>query len=642
MLPFPEFGTMPTPGGATMPARGVAGSDGLFAIALRAMFEHSDVAGERAPDEPAADEEMADHLCSGKGAVEVAMPVRTVIVEAGEIAGEEPAADSVLPSAGLQAQPGQAAAGSGEAAERGQAELHGRKESEAGRGESTARSAPGAEVKDILPTGSEVVEAGAKQNRAWAPMHSDAERERTEGIDTGQAQSRRLEGLEGMEAEAAPGGPLEKEPRQPSEVREEGFGKGARVPNSPAAGQDPLRQEESGSRTRFKETGAHEEADGDTERSPDRDCRRPAGPDSGSGPAMVAVQSGGTNRDAKTASRPSNREESRSSPDGRRRLEGLVRPPDGLMEPRRPEAWGSGAENRLEVEPVAFALKSSIRGAVAEGQPEQERGQQLAVGKLAEVERLAGGALEGTKPEVGVMRDPGERVEGGWPTGETRREGADTRENRDPGIRGAREVAAPVRAVMEASAGPAQRVAEIAANASELVSASELGGRIEGPASLKQPSAAAPVSPAVRVEGMVDELQEARGAVREIRMTVEPERGKPIRLQFKEKAGQVEVTARSGDAATVAALRADLGRLRSLGYEAPRGAGGTEGPGAAARQEAEGGRSGEGGSRESTGEGNAGAGDGGREQRGRQAARWLEAFDRLRDGVWDWEKGEEQ
>jgi hypothetical protein len=195
---------------------------------------------------------------------------------------------------------------------------------------------------------------------------------------------------------------------------------------------------------------------------------------------------------------------------------------------------------------------------------------------------------------------------------------------------------------METAGGPVRNGAASAANAGELLPASTPGEPIEGRVSMKQAPGATPANPVVRVEGAVEELQEARGAVREIRMTVEPERGKPIRLQFRENAGQVEVTARSGDPATAAALRADLGGLRSLGYELGRGLGEGSGPDAAARQEAEGGQSGEGGAQESLKQGNAEAGDATREQKGRNAARWLEAFDRLRDGEWHWQKGEMQ
>jgi hypothetical protein len=302
---------------------------------------------------------------------------------------------------------------------------------------------------------------------------------------------------------------------------------------------------------------------------------------------------------------------------------------------------------------VAFSLKAGMRGERAEGRPDNRRGEEQAVEKLSEVERLADGSAEAQRPEIRLRRQVAERLEMNQPAPAIVRDRGDAHMQRDPGSRGERVTDArtevkcgdtipPARPLTETASGPMQRSVETGGNASELVAASTLGGRIEGQVSVKQAPAAPPASPSIRVEAAVDELQEARGAIREIRMTVEPEGGKPIRLRFTESGGQVEVTARSGDPVMTAALRADLGGLRSLGYETVRGVGGLSGPELAANPEAESGRRGEGGSQESPGHGNTGPGDASREHKGRNTARWLEALDRQRDGEWHKEKGEKQ
>ncbi len=638
MLPFPEFGTVPTPGGAAPPAPELVGSGGVFASALRAMFEDAGMGGEEAAAMADSDDVKAGPLPWGAGTVEIATPARVESVEAGHDETDQPGADAALPVAGFQARWEEAALFSAEPVERGQEDPHGKQERGTVGDESTALFAADRRIRVALATGSGVAEWDTSQETSWAPMRSGVGMEQGDDVVPGLVEVARRDGIR---VAATRGESPERTPQLPASVKEDVIEMAVRVQPGPGSAQDRLQRDDLQSQTTLKETGTDQETSAEAERSPGRDAAGPAVPDSASGLVMVAAARSGAERSARPDGRPRISEESRSSLEQRGRSADRVRPLAGSVELGRPEGWSPVVENGEGEDPVAFTLRSGIRGAGAEARPEHGRGEQQAVGKLTEVERLAGGAMEGARPEARLNRDGSEEVGTDWPAAATGRDGVDTRENREPGSRGTRDATAPVRLVMGTAGGPVRSGEATAANAGELQAASTPGGPMEGRVSVKQAPAATPANPVVRVEGAVEDLQEARGAVREIRMTVEPERGKPIRLQFRENAGQVEVTARSGDPATAAALRADLGGLRSLGYELGRGMGEGSGPDAA-RQEAEGGQRGEGGSQESLKQGNAEAGDSTREQKGRNAARWLEAFDRLRDGEWHWQKGEMQ
>ena len=638
MLPFPEFGTMPPPTGAVPPAPEAAGTGGGFASALQAMFERVGLDGEAQVGEVAASE-----LSLRETPGDVGKPVRAATVEAGPDVGAEQNAVAGLPVAGLWVRLERVEPVSVETAGEGQEAVQGEQKDGPTQDESPKPLATGRMWEAIQVPEARVTEAGTDQEQSWAERTADVNRGRVD-------MARRV----APPPVSTPDEFAEVEPQSPARLQEPGRQKEARVELRPAAAQHPLPQEEPQSQASLKDSGSTKELSVEAERNSVRHARQPAGPDSESGFAMVAARRDGAAVDVRPADRARVTEETQDSVEVRVGAERRVRPPAGLVELKRPQIWGSVAKDGTDEDPVAFSLKAGMRGERAEGRPNNGRGEERAVGKLTEVERLADGSAQGTRPEVQLRREVGRRLETDRPATGIVRDVGDATDHRGPGSRGERatearpevksgDTAALVRPVMESAGGRVQSGVEAGGNSGELVAASTLGGRIEGQVNVKQVPAASPSSPAIRVEAAVDELQEARGAIREIRMTVEPERGKPIRLQFKENGGQVEVTARSGDPATAAALRADLGGLRSLGYETVRGVGGLAGPELAAKPEAESGGRGEGGSQESPGHGNPGAReDASREHKGRNAARWLEAFDRQRDGEWHKEKGEKQ
>lgn len=123
-----------------------------------------------------------------------------------------------------------------------------------------------------------------------------------------------------------------------------------------------------------------------------------------------------------------------------------------------------------------------------------------------------------------------------------------------------------------------------------------------------------------------EELLEARGSVRTLRLNVEAAPGRPVSLLFTAEAGAVRVLARAADPATAEALRTNIESLREAGFEAlgSEGAAG-KGPDRAARPSGgptESGH-GEGGRRHPSESGDAGGG-----RTNRNLDRWLEALDR--------------
>lgn len=133
----------------------------------------------------------------------------------------------------------------------------------------------------------------------------------------------------------------------------------------------------------------------------------------------------------------------------------------------------------------------------------------------------------------------------------------------------------------------------------------------------------------VRVQvppAQTEELLEASGTVRTLRLNVEAAPGRPVSLLFTAEAGAVRVLARSADPAMAEALRTNIESLREAGFEAlgSEGAAG-KGPDRAAR-------SSDGSNESGHGEGGrrhpAEYGDAGSERTNRNLDRWLEALDR--------------
>lgn len=137
-----------------------------------------------------------------------------------------------------------------------------------------------------------------------------------------------------------------------------------------------------------------------------------------------------------------------------------------------------------------------------------------------------------------------------------------------------------------------------------------------------------------------DELLEARGAVRTLRLSVEAAPGRPVSLLFTAEPGAVKVLARSADPVMSEALRTNIEALREAGFEAVRSeeAAGN-GLDRAVRPDA---GSNESGHSEDGRRHPAEQGDTGGERTNKNLERWFEALDRQTQALAGPQEGEDQ
>ena len=273
-----------------------------------------------------------------------------------------------------------------------------------------------------------------------------------------------------------------------------------------------------------------------------------------------------------------------------------VRPEAAAEQEERGAALGArvrlAGQERQEQPPVAFAVQMPAgRGAVAgENQQTVRRRARAAVQILASADRFCTQQERNAGADwgEGFAAEPPER-----PVGETEAEkvAAQPALGAEPEVEAAGSLAEgaadswaergrrppqgrPVQAGMQEE--PVRAVnAEFSetrglAKSEMLTDAAAAGGlRPVIPAVVTvaaSPKPAGPVRAEVEPAGM-EEVGEARGAVRELRLKVDAGEGRPVNLVFREQAGSVRVVARAADPGVSETLRADLDSLRERGFE---------------------------------------------------------------------------